>query len=663
MGFCELSLLLGDTTGAGLFNDCVIFIIEVVSFFALVVTLILFVKPSITKVHHRFSCTNHESEAIGDTEIHKSTLSEPLKAPDKDSAESRQQSGRSTCFLVLSLVCILQIISIAFTITFSIIGGIGECSQTSSLMALSCSILGWIICGLHAFIYRNYISGNNVKPLSTYNLTSEDRSRTMTVISIIFIGWGSASTVTHALLCIQYFDTAENISLSCILVVTVTISVLWTLSWSVLLAHHECRYRNDDHISIFLKTNSKSSDHVENETLSSLWASHKTSPVRNAWTLEAQDTMVDIRLSDSGNESRSNMTSESSVVIKKITLDADGTLHFPSSSPSANSMSVSGSLRHLSTLSTSWSSVTSKLLKEQSIVNVEIEITVVSWEVLFVNQKPVIVYSLALTESQAGRPSNHDPSASKSSKIIQKRLDELIYMREKLLSDYPNAQDLPSVPIFSHQELEYLIAETRLSGKNLLKENDPLYETHREAMTRYLEDLVAHPHISRSLIQDLRSSTLMMRSSSINSTSPSTKATSSSQSLLTRSLNLAANPTSNPYPLFLHNERSLVVTVRGWLDLASKPSSSTSAVSKIFYEVEVQYGEHSHILHKRFRQFRALYQALDAQGLTSLSQSDESSSSFMIQGPFKYSLRRSRMTPTSKEDEHKVSLSTAVSTV
>jgi len=57
-----------------------------------------------------------------------------------------------------------------------------------------------------------------------------------------------------------------------------------------------------------------------------------------------------------------------------------------------------------------------------------------------------------------------------------------------------------------------------------------------------------------------------------------------------------------------------------------------------------------YVLRKRFRQFRALFQALDSLRLTQIE-----GSSIRLQGPLKYSYRKSR-TSLSKDNGAKVSI-------
>jgi hypothetical protein len=83
-------------------------------------------------------------------------------------------------------------------------------------------------------------------------------------------------------------------------------------------------------------------------------------------------------------------------------------------------------------------------------------VSVVDWEEIQVNGKSVVVYKLGLGEvsvtgklvDKLDRDKEKDKPSLRSVRISWKRLDELVFLREKLQSDFPQlGRELPPLPV------------------------------------------------------------------------------------------------------------------------------------------------------------------------------------------------------------------------
>lgn len=164
-------------------------------------------------------------------------------------------------------------------------------------------------------------------------------------------------------------------------------------------------------------------------------------------------------------------------------------------------------------------------------------------------------------------------------------------------------------------------------------------------MSRYLEYLLIHPVCSRLVMHELRSA-----SAFVAPTTPKKQP----QPLINETIShekekLTSTISSVDYPI-LTQYRDIDVSVTGWIDV--NVGLGSRAAFKIFYEVFWSSNGAQFRLRKRYRQFRALYRLLDYHQLTTWTSTSGEISS--VEGPLKYSPRRSKSAILSKKAEDKV---------
>jgi hypothetical protein len=162
-------------------------------------------------------------------------------------------------------------------------------------------------------------------------------------------------------------------------------------------------------------------------------------------------------------------------------------------------------------------------------------------------------------------------------KIISKRYDELVFLREKLLIEFP-AANIDLIPVVVDDE-------------DVSREQ---YDKHRDEMNAYFEKLITNPVCGRTVSMNLkanRDDDLNLSGSTFSPISPSRKIIGVSELL---------DHVDPLLPLLPFDNRLINMNVVGWLKVDSK----------VFYDVEIKSSSNSWVVRKRFGQFCSLHSAL-----------------------------------------------------
>jgi len=202
---------------------------------------------------------------------------------------------------------------------------------------------------------------------------------------------------------------------------------------------------------------------------------------------------------------------------------------------------------------------------------------VIEWGSTCVNSKTIIHYKLGLGETATSTDIN-----KRTVKIISKRHDELCFLKEKLLIEYP-AVIFDPIPIVD------IDIDSEITGE--------IFERHRDEMNAYFEKLITNPICGRTVILNLKNNLDEDMSFSNNSKLP----TVSSPSRKISSICELGDHLDPLLPFCPFDNRLLNIQVVGW----------TKFDNNIYYDVEVKSSSSSWLSRKRFSQFLSLYTALE----------------------------------------------------
>lgn len=201
---------------------------------------------------------------------------------------------------------------------------------------------------------------------------------------------------------------------------------------------------------------------------------------------------------------------------------------------------------------------------------------VIEWGKVNLNGKSIIHYKIGLGETQSSIMTDN----KRTVKIISKRYDELVFLREKLLIEFP-AANLESIPIVVDDDNEVSREQ---------------YDKHRDEMNAYFEKLITNPVCGRTVSMNLkanRDDDLNLPDSTFSPISPSRKVIGSGLSELLDHVDPLL-----PYLPF--DNRLINMNVVGWLKLDNK----------IYYDIDIKSSSNSWTVRKRFGQFCSLHSAL-----------------------------------------------------
>jgi hypothetical protein len=292
-----------------------------------------------------------------------------------------------------------------------------------------------------------------------------------------------------------------------------------------------------------------------NVDVKSLWRAKKDEKTKN-------DTIVDVfsRFSFS-----SATSSELSISVEKADLENYKVRTFTNSPQKFSPSSTS-----LGGLFSFWKN--SNLRSESTPSS---SLFVIEWGSTCVNGKPVIHYKLGLGETATS-------TEQRTVKIISKRHDELCFLREKLLTEYPAVKfdPIPTVEID---------VDTEITAE--------IFESHRDEMNAYFEKLITNPVCGRTVNLNLKNN----RDEDMNVSNNNKLPPVSSPSRRISSLSELGDHLDPLLPFCPFDNRLLNMQVIGWIEKADS----------IYYDIEVKSSSSSWLCRKRFSQFLSLYTALE----------------------------------------------------
>lgn len=416
MVFCKSSLYSNDSGNSGGEDDCGVFVIV---FIGLLWCLAFLLK--------NFRKTSED----------RSSLEKPIILQRFD--EEANSGSVSTVSIVfdwrLKLSSVISAIEVFFSFLCLMLGiflQADRCSSISFFLTYSFRIIGWII--------------------SFYLIFSSKLEKKSSSVAVL--GWSIFQIISSGMNLVYGGISSPSV------IFAISIVFMFVLSTiiSILMVVHLLR---TDGAALFftspldkkLKTgNVGNEEPVRNEPLGNvlnLWASRGTSfsvsnknPVATDSTIRlsldstnSDDIGIERRVLSLDTENKNRDLSKSSSV-------------GPSSLPNSKFDSSMNPLINVS-MSSSWSSnISSSMRFREKILGSsnDITVSVVEWSKVNINGKLVAMYKLGIGESlSAGKDS--DPSnVPRTVRMVVKRYDEFILLRERILSDLPQINDIPVVP-------------------------------------------------------------------------------------------------------------------------------------------------------------------------------------------------------------------------
>lgn len=678
MIFCNITIISNQLNLLGLFNDCCVLLMEIIGFLW-----ISFYAYKSRKLFHYSNLndgTDYNQTFYRDKNDDGITMN--IENTDELIPKSLQWMVQYN-YSLLYIFIIFQILIAIFIVIYGFSNNIYGCHQISSVIIIAIRIASWLL----VLFYTRIVT------------QSSHKTRFKKSAVFLCFGWSITEIVSGGLNCIQYLSISDPVFLINV-ILYFSFSGMITIFWGFVIINLPSSTNESKNGSKFCnifcysipKNNFKDekphkaltslSSSVFNPLSSprtidfkSLWSS--TNQIRASISSQVDEPMVDVRLSDDScdsftisleyNNSRSNTIGDH--------INSKKSFDYPAVDRSSQSTSFSHSYSNNLSMNAALSSIVSDSVINARNYNrlsfgtmnrvadqptmIDVTIQVVECERVYVNNRSVLVYKLGLGEYLSLSDNDTKTAGTlictRSIRIITKRLDELMYLRDKIVLDFPFcADEIPAIPILTSEEIDFIFGTNEEIPSSYRKVT---YDFHIDSMTKYLQFIVNNPITNRLVVHNIRGSSAIAKSKFQFQAHLSNISKLSNDKTLDIKPTIVANQSSALLPLLSTLSGTLDVSVVGWIDLNFiinpdvKPRANLS--HKIYYEVEVQNNSCCWILRKRFRQFRALYATLIKHGY-------EDDSSLKIQKPVKHSVKHKTSSVLSEEDETKVSLLTSL---
>ena len=474
------------------------------------------------------------------------------KRSNKELEEPLYKESRTwtTSFLMFFQILLLCVIMGMITSILILVVGIDEhkCSSVPFYITTSFKFIG--------FALSFYILKQIRKSLKILGKVSSSRKR---LLGCIFFSLSqSISGFYHCC----YYGVTKGDGFSIVLILYFVFSALLLLLSSI----YYIKIDNNDLFEwkTFSFSTENESHSINNNSISDI---ENSVDVKSLWRARKKnekakrDNSIDIFSKFSFSSATS---SELSINVEKADLENYKVRAFTETNQKPTSPSLGGLLNF-------WN--TRKMLGSESGLPSS-SLFVIEWGIGTLNGSNFIHYKIGLGETMSSIV-----DSKRTVKILSKRYDELVFLREKLLIEFPAAgiDPMPVIPVTTNNDDD-------ISSEQ--------YDKHRDEMNAFFEKLITNPVCGRTVCMNLKANKDDAPDVAYSPISPSRK--------IIGSISELSDHVDPLLPLLPFDNRLINIHVVGWLKVDNK----------VFYDIEIKSSSNSWHVRKKFGQFSALHNAL-----------------------------------------------------